>query len=101
MIEAHTFEDQCIFFQTINQINLSAIPVKLDNAKNIVARYRNGEDLNITEKELWKNKILYDSAFHSDTGEKMVLIRRMSAQMPMNALITGRMLTFYKNRIEV
>lgn len=89
------------FFQTTNPINLFATPVKLDNAKNIVSRYRNGEDLNITEKELWKNKILYDSAFHPDTGEKMVLIGRMSAQVPMNALITGGMLTFYKNRREV
>ena len=73
--------------------------MKLDNAKNVISRYRNGEDLNITEKELWKNKILHDSAFDPDTGEKMVLVGRMSAQVPMNTLITGGMLTFYKRPI--
>ena len=75
--------------------------MKLDNAKNVISRYRNGEDLNITEKELWKNKILHDSAFHPDTGEKMVLVGRMSAQVPMNTLITGGLLTFYKRRRDV
>ncbi|XP_005092175.1 sideroflexin-1 [Aplysia californica] len=85
------------FFITTNPLNLFVSGQALDEAKDIVEKYRKGESIQgLTEDKLWRAKQLYDSAFHPDTKEKMFLIGRMSAQVPMNMTITGCMMTFYK-----
>ncbi|BFY98630.1 hypothetical protein BsWGS_01670 [Bradybaena similaris] len=85
------------FFITTNPLNLFASGQALDDAKSIVERYRKGEAVSgLTEEKLWHAKHLYDSAFHPDTKEKMFILGRMSAQVPMNMTITGCMMTFYK-----
>lgn len=84
------------FFTTTNPLNLLSTNEELEQAKTLVTKYRGGET-EISSDEIWQAKHLYDSAFHPDTGDKMLLVGRMSAQVPMNMLITGCMMTFYKS----
>lgn len=80
------------FFLLTNPLNLLASDADLDNAKRIIDEYKAGKrqiDGCHSADELWRAKYMYDSAFHPDTGEKMIIYGRMSAQVPMNTLITG------------
>ena len=49
-----------------------------------------------SKKELVDAKVLYDSAYHPDTGDKMNMIGRMSFQVPGGVVIIGILMTFYQ-----
>ncbi|KAK6293812.1 hypothetical protein J4Q44_G00361380 [Coregonus suidteri] len=85
------------FFFVTDPRNILKSSKTLEDARVTVENYRLGVvKPGLTEDELWRAKYVYDSAFHPDTGEKMVVVGRMSAQVPMNMTITGCMLTFYR-----
>ncbi|XP_070072422.1 sideroflexin-1-3 isoform X2 [Drosophila takahashii] len=91
------------FFLLTNPINVLASPAKLEEARQIVLKYRAGKDVPECKSidDVWRAKYLYDSAFHPETGEKQIVIGRMAAQMPMNTIITGGMMAFYKSTAAV
>jgi len=85
------------FFTVTDPRNLFVSNSQLETAKKLVADYRLGlEPVGTTDDQVWAAKQLYDSAFHPDSGEKQILLGRMSAQVPMNMSITGAMMTFYR-----
>lgn len=90
------------FFRATNPLNLLVTNRQLDAAKRVVNEYMSNDlPAQVSERELWKCKYLVDSAFHPDTGERMSLLGRMSAQVPCNMLITGCMMTWYKTNMAV
>lgn len=86
------------FFTVTNPLNLLYSSKALEEARLVVERHRKGvpQEKSLIADELWKAKHIYDSAFHPVTGEKLFILGRMSAQVPMNMVITGSMMVFYK-----
>ncbi|VDK46372.1 unnamed protein product [Anisakis simplex] len=86
------------YWATANPMNLFHSTSEIELAQKTVLDYRKGViDSQMTVDELWRRKNLYDSAYHARTGEKMLLIGRMSAQCPCNMIITGGLLTSYQH----
>ncbi|XP_072155096.1 LOW QUALITY PROTEIN: sideroflexin-1 [Bemisia tabaci] len=86
------------YFATVNPRNIFYSSKSLDEAKNVIDTYRKTRELpaGVSVEQLYRLKDIYDSAFHPETGQKITPIGRMSAQVPMNMLITGCMMTFYR-----
>jgi len=93
-----TFEGRAKHFLNVTDPrNVLATAAQLEAAKKLVEQYRLGlEPKETSDEDVWQAKKLFDSAYHPDTGNLQFLPGRMSAQVPMNMMITGAMLTFYK-----
>lgn len=86
------------FLTTTNPLNIFKTNLELEKCKEIVNSYKKGDSIpdGLTLEDVYKAKDVVDSAYHPESGDKMIIFGRMSAQVPMNMLITGCMVTFYK-----
>lgn len=61
------------------------------------ARSRQGIPLaHMTKEEAIRARVIYDSAFHPDTGAKMNVLGRMSSQAPCGTLLLAGALSLYR-----
>ena len=56
------------FFVTTNPLNILATQQQLQEAKELLDKFKKGEAENVSADKLWAAKELYDSAYHPDTG---------------------------------
>ena len=49
-----------------------------------------------TKQQLISAKVLYDSAYHPDTGDEMNVFGRMSFQVPGGMILISMLMTFYQ-----
>ena len=83
------------FIDLTNPLNLFASEATLTEAKGVVDKYEKSPIQALSEKEaslFWKSKILLDSTFHPQTGEKVFLPFRMASFVPTNVPIIALML---------
>ena len=70
----------------------------LDLAHKHISNYQSGnrrEFQQLSVQEQWRIKYIYDSAFHPDSGDKMLLPFRMCAQIPSAVLTVAGILTYH------
>ncbi|XP_018323462.1 sideroflexin-1-like [Agrilus planipennis] len=91
------------FFYITNPLNAFATNAQLDRAKTIVEiqRKKGKQNSCIEVEDLYRAKILYESAFHPGTGEKQTTLGRMSAQLPANTVLAACLTYFYKSMFSV
>ncbi|EIT73311.1 sideroflexin [Aspergillus oryzae 100-8] len=71
--------------------DLSDPSARLQNAKDLLTKYRSGQ-IQSMSPELWQAKKIVDSTLHPDTGEPVLLPFRMSCYVFSNLFVTAGML---------
>ena len=71
----------------------------LNSARGLIQAYKAGDRTSLQKLSIpdqWRIKYIYDSAFHPDTGEKMLYPFRMCTQVPSAVFIIAGMLAYHQ-----
>lgn len=102
--------DQSTFIGRLNYFSRVTSPLLLfksrdeyTKAKHLVLQQAkdNLVPAGMTVDQLIAAKVLYNSAYHPDTGDEMNMIGRMSFQVPGGMIICGILMTFYQRFIYI
>ncbi|EFA10705.1 sideroflexin-1-3 [Tribolium castaneum] len=87
------------YFQRTNPFHLLTSSDTLEDSKCLYLKYRCGEPLaaDVTEDEVWRAKALFESAYNPETGEKINFWARPAAFIPVNMVLAGGMMAYYKS----
>jgi tricarboxylate carrier len=85
-----------LFYKITNPMTLFKSSSAIKDAQKLIEDFKNNKlTKSVTEKELWYNKTLRDSAIHPDSGKVIPFIARMSCFVPANVTIVAGMLNSF------
>lgn len=81
------------FLGVIDPLTLLSSDKTINDATDLVNKYKRGEQVNASEEELWGAKKIKDACVHPDTGKVIFAPFRLSAFVPLNIPLVVGMLS--------